>query len=337
MVLSKKFQQIFLEYFLPHNEFPDAILYAFTPHSINWQRKRIRGVYKQNGVWKTKLFPFPDCVINQTYTTSLKTVKRLEQALGPGKVFNRVNRLSKWKVYEILSNSKLNKLIPGTYRLEEIPLDALLENKTSLFLKPELGTLGKGIFKLIKDEAGYHILQNKTKPIHSFGNFEDLLKKVNELTGGESYLVQEEIKPKTVLGKEFFEARMIIQKNQNGEWSVTAALSRRVNKSCILANLAYKVETLDETLKALGWRRWKKQSTIKKMKKVAILTAKEIENSYGHMGEMCVDIMINVEGDLKILEVNGRPSKKLIQSLNNKPLEQQFFTNPLKYAYSLAK
>ncbi|MBM4762204.1 YheC/YheD family protein [Bacillus sp. B15-48] len=335
MTLSKKARKKFLDYFLPYNDLPDVTLFAFTPKGINWRKKRVNGVYKQNGDWKTKRFPFPDCVINQSYTTSVKTVKKLERALGTNKVFNRVNRLSKWLSYEALANSELNRYVSETWKLEEISISELLNTKESLYFKPEWGTLGRGIFKLTTDESGFHIFINNTKPKFSCHTLEEILTKITELTGDKKYIIQKEIKPLHLDDKEYFEVRIILQKGYEGMWGITTALARRVFHSSIIANLAFKVEPLEKTLQTLSWSEQEKTILLLKMRQIALLAAPKIEKQYGHMGEMGVDLMVNETGEIKIIEVNARPSKKMIERLRDDSLQRLFFSNPIHYAHSL--
>ena len=55
------------------------------------------------------------------------------------------------------------------------------------------------------------------------------------------------------------------------------------------------------------------------------------------LGEICVDFALDEEGNLWIIEVNGKPDKNLFFYLKDEQLLKRLYSAPFKYAYFLAR
>ena len=322
----------YLERYSRFVEGEEIRLISFTPRQIRWRRKRVRGLYFSNGTMKERWFPFPDAIYNQCY--NIKAPK-ITAHIGSRKVFNRINRFNKWQIHNILESASefdFHNVIPETRLLSNVNLLVFLDKHDTVFIKPCYGSFGNGIFRIRfdKENQKYHIYTIVTTPKYSYDNPTMLYKKIKELVGRKKFIIQSEIPMKT-LNNDLFDIRMIVQKNESGRWSVTTAFSRITPHRSILTNNMYKKMFLHELLSALQYAPEKQQDIMNDLYKTSINTAKTLEQKLGHLGEMSVDFTITDQDELKIIEVNGKPSKALIDELSDDNIIDLFYSNPIKY------
>lgn len=307
-------------------------LISFTPRRIRWYRKRVKGFYFSDGVLKEGWFPFPNAIYNQCYN---KRSAKITAYIGSSKVFNVINRFNKWHIYKILESpiqSDLKNFVPETRFFNKKNLFQFLEKHYAVFLKPCYGSFGDDIFRIRYDKENkkFHIYTIVSTPKFSFEDPVLFFNKIKELVGRKKYIVQSEISMKT-LNEDLFDIRVILQKDGTGLWSVTTAFSRITPHRSIITNNMYKRKFLDELLSTLHYSRDKQRKLTKCLYETSIKTAISLEQSLGHLGEISVDFTITDQDELKIIEVNGKPSKVLIDELSDKNIIDLFYSKPIKY------
>ena len=98
MASSRNKRKSVLVPYLRHRQ-PGMRMFCFTPADIDWERKRIRGLYRSKGKWAVGSFPFPQAVYNRCYEMDQALIERLEAVIGRNKCFNHINH-STGKCYE---------------------------------------------------------------------------------------------------------------------------------------------------------------------------------------------------------------------------------------------
>jgi hypothetical protein len=329
------------EYYLErYNRFADGEnvrLISFTPRKIRWRRKRVKGFYYSDGIIKERWFPFPDAIYNQCFNNR---ANKITSYLGFNKVFNRINRFNKWHVYNILEatpNYDLKNFVPETLIFNKKNLFQYLDKHYAVFLKPCYGSFADNIYRIRYDKEimKYHIYTTNTTPRFSFEDPSLLFNKINELVGRRKYIVQSEISMKK-LNKDLFDIRMILQKDNSGQWGITTAFSRITPYRSIITNNMYKKKFLHELLSDLLYSQEKQKQITKNLYETSIKTALALEQSLGHLGEISVDFTITDQDEIKIIEVNGKPSKALIDELNDENIINLFYSKPIEYLTFLA-
>lgn len=337
LALSREKGKEYLQLYSSFVNSDDIRLISFTPRKIRWRRKRVKGLYFSDGVIKEGWFPFPDAIYNQCYN---KRSLKITSYVGSGKVFNQINRFNKWHIYNILqssTSSELTNFIPETRLFNEKNLFDLLNKHDAVFLKPCYGSFGDDIFRIRydKDNKEYHIHTTITTPKFSFEDPTMFFKKIKGLIGRKIYIVQSEI-PMKKLNKDLFDIRMILQKDNSGQWGITTAFSRITPNRSIITNNMYKKKFLHELLSALLYSPEKQQQITRSLNEISLKTALALEQSLGHLGEISVDFAITDKDELKIIEVNGKPSKALIKRLPNETIINLFYSKPIEYLKFLA-
>ncbi|MDD3365448.1 MAG: hypothetical protein PHZ03_10740, partial [Syntrophomonas sp.] len=181
-----------------------AQVYFFTPSSINWASKTVRGfIYNQlspeRGVWTSSLYPLPDVIYDRIASRAgearagIKNTKRKLMNLPYLKYFNP-SFLNKWKVHKLLvTNTDLMPYLPETQLLSASSMKDMIMKHKTLYLKPCNGSQGNGIIKVICNDKGklqYTVYRNGRHSGHA-DNSADFMKRSRAARKGKPYIVQQ--------------------------------------------------------------------------------------------------------------------------------------------------
>ncbi len=310
-------------------------LLAFTPKDINWQDKKITALIKNNDKFSEMVFPLPDVILNRLYRKNKKIVKRLEKIIGENRCFNHVNFLNKWKVYKILMNTDLKQYLPITFLYGHGNINKMLKKYRCLYLKPCYGCCGKRVYKIVITDDGEIKFYNHTvKAKEKFQNKQKFKEKIQKITYSKKFIVQQEV-PMTRYNENSFDIRVLVQKNIKGFWAITNMASRITNKFFSNTSLFEKIDLTEHVLNQLDLLN--KDKVITALNDISIKTAQHLEKKLGHLGELSVDFGLARDGKLTIIEVNGKPQKKIYDYLKDKDAIENIYKRPLEYAYYLCK
>ena len=129
-----------------------------------------------------------------------------------------------------------------------------------------------------------------------------------------------------------FDMRMLVQKNRNGLWDVTADMSRVGYKNYFVTNTAYGVQPIGKVFENTAFS----STIVSDLRDISIRVAKTLEKHLCSLGEISVDFGITNNGKLWIIEVNGKPEKTIFGEIGDEILDKVFLT-PIEYAAYLAK
>ncbi|WP_269758038.1 YheC/YheD family protein [Thalassobacillus sp. C254] len=344
----------------------DILLFSY--NGINWKEKKIKGHFLSGGRWQKKTCPFPSAIYYRRYAANDYLVKQLEMITGKGKVFNCVTQFDKSIIHNLLKTSAVSPYLPDTYPYQKAQLLELLSKYRRLILKPCLGYLGRRVYLLEQTEDNQYRLYeniyrnisqdqslNKETPADNteanflkklFSNNQNLFvpakintdnaqhftDKVDQLVGHSRFLLQQFV-PFDEIDHKIYDIRMYVQKNGNGNWTVSGGFSRIGNANSYVSNLCTEIKDYHGIVTGntkLGFHQ------LNKMRSISLNTAYALENKLGHLGEMCVDFGLDKHGKPWIIEVNGRPQKKMVKRLNDKELINAVYLKPIEYARFLA-
>lgn len=302
-------------------------LFAFSPKSIHWKSKRITGLEYVNGKWSKRTFPFPKAIYNCCYGDKRALLKRFEKTIGPQKCFNALCRFSKWTVYQILADSPWKSYLPESHLYDATKLTAFLDSYKTAFLKPHYGSKGQGIFRVELSPTGIYTLSEQTwDPSFVTSDPSALLSQLETKIGLKKYLIQEEITMKKVNDRSI-DFRVMVQKNGAGQWAITGELVRFANKQSYLSNLFTKSDMLQNVLTSLYSTKPRKAAAIQnKIHEVCLGVADKLDQHYGHIAELGIDVTIDRNDQIRLIEVNGRPSKMIFKDLGQPCLDQLYQT-----------
>lgn len=327
-----------------------ALCYIFTPDSVDWTNKTVRGhiyqkYYRSQGGWLSAQYPLPDVIYDRVSNRrrealdSVKNIKKRLMNLPCLKYFNPAF-LNKWRVHELLAgNESLIPFLPETKPLNSTNLTDMFERYNTLYLKPCNGSQGKGIIKVVNNNGRLHYTIYKSKK-HS-GYADEAVQLINATSfcrGERSYIIQEGIDLATYM-RSAFDIRIIYQKNREGEWVISKKFVRIAPLGSSITNLSRGGTAA--TSKEVFAELFKQDQEIiramnNKLENMCKLVAETLDSaSQQTFGELGLDVGIDQEGNFKLIEVNSKP-RKTTQTDLSRGIVRNTFRRPLEYSIYLA-
>ena len=320
-----------LKRYLPYAAGKDVLI-GFTPRSIDWDKRRVTGLYHTGAGWEIGTFPLPDVVYNRCYEIQDSLIRRLESVIGQGKCFNHRNKFHKLETYRHLRKS-LGEHLPATIPFEEKAAAQMLMRHPVLYFKPCFGSGGKGVIRAARQaDGGIHIGDHYFTPETIVYSLEDFQKEMKRRIGGKPYLVQAGI-PVGVAKGQIFDLRALVQKNGHGQWDVTSIISRIASPGSFNTSLCDAVRRAEEVLS--GIRHADEAGRIlSAVREIGLTAAAALEKKTRlRLGELSVDLALDDRGKLWIIEVNGKPQKSLYDEIEG---GSEAYRRPMEYAHYLA-
>ena len=332
LVANRSQRKYILKQYLENNV-SNLKIYCFTPSSINWGQKKILGMHRLNGKWAHDIFPFPSVVYNRCYNDDPKLIERLEAVIGRNRCFNHVTRFNKHIVYKNLSRW-LEPYLPEMVLYNEENAVHLLEVHKHLYFKPCFGHKGKGVYRVeLKESGEIEIGHHHYLPHIIVGNMAQFQEKIRELLGLTPYIIQKGIYVKP-LKDQTFDMRVLVQKNKSGQWSVTNVVSRVAHKGYFNTSICEKVYLSQDVLSQL-YSPDEMNAILGSLYNVSMRAAEILEiDSKRNLAELSVDFVLDNDGHVWIIEVNGKPSKDLYDGIKKR---YRAYKRPMEYAYYLSK
>ncbi|GAB2723122.1 YheC/YheD family protein [Paenibacillus thermoaerophilus] len=280
---------------------------------------------EEKQAWVSRMLPLPRVIYNRipfrkdemrpdVQATLSSCLRHSQLQLFNPTFFN------KWTLYEWLGKAhSTRKFIPVTKRLaSQHELETLLRQYPILYLKPVRGKAGKGIMKIervrSKDQPKFEywlsIQEQKGSLTSKYANLTPVWRKILEIVGQEEYIAQQGILLSSHR-KRPFDLRVLVQKNGKGIWSVTGIGARIAGKQSITTHVP-RGGSIDDPEKLLShsFGPDKAKKLMAQVKKAALLIASQIEKKSGNsLGEMSMDLGIDMSGGIWFFEANSKPMK----------------------------
>lgn len=297
-----------------------AFVYFFTLNDIHARASRLKGWTYHNG-WKSRHFPIPNVIYNRLTSRKYENMPKVQHFLEHVKkqyhtdIFNE-KYLNKNEVFDALKkDTQLQHYLPESYLFKNYQMLKTMSSKHStLFLKPVTGSLGKGIIRIHREETGgYSCSYSSLSGTHqqTFTRLSKLFNKISGKLKSRSYQIQQGIHLATVRGKPV-DFRALVQRNSQGEWSVTSVVARVAREQHFVSNIAQggSLNKVTDALEHSSLSSDLRAELPAKMRRAALDIAKGIETFIpAHFAELGVDLAIDERGKIWLLEVNSKPSK----------------------------
>ncbi|WP_426446072.1 YheC/YheD family protein [Paenibacillus sp. S-38] len=332
MVESDRRRKSVLQRYVKHLP-PRMTLVGFTPSSIDWNKARIRGLLLKNGRWVEGELPFPNVVYNRCYRLDITTVQRMNHVLGT-RWFNQANGFNKLEIHECLTRW-LSPHLPPAWGYDKDAVPGLLNEHKLLYLKPCTGNLGRGVYRVERKDSGeIHIADHHTLPRVIVNSEASLQDNIEDLIGSTPYLIQQGVHVRKIQNRHF-DIRILAQKNREGQWSVTAAVSRLAYSGCFNTSICEKVIPSTAALRHL-YSPTEVKRMMKSLYDMSLRAAEIVETDTGnHLCEASVDFALDTQGHPWVIEMNGKPDKGMYSGVSRHC--KAVYTKPLQYAGYLGR
>lgn len=329
----------FYEQLTVYGKQQQQFVYVFKSCDFNKRKRLIMGYRYEDGQWQQKQLPLPDIIIDRTFH---------QNQLQARKHSLYMNQLSQSHSYLMLNTQLPNKLIiyeqlkqtlphiipPSQYYNSIHTLEELLDHyKTGVILKPLSGMHGKGIIHITKQEKQYVIQgrQLNNHPISiNISSRMALQKWLLYFRQNINYLIQPYYEFRTNQD-EPFDIRVLMQKNENGQWQNSGHIARVGQKEHLTSNLhgggksVLSVNVLDSLFNA--------NHVSQLLSSIHTLSEKivnQLEENFGRFGEIALDFGITKQGNIVLLECNSKPGRQAFMQLASH--SDAVILNPLRYA-----
>ncbi len=332
LVASRAQRKYILRQYLKFNAAPYK-LFCFIPSSIDWKNRRIEGLHFIRQKWAIGRFPFPEVVYNRCYGTHREIVERLTEMIGEKKCFNRINQFNKLDIYDCL-NQWLYDYLPDTVAYRQGNAFDQLQKHTIVYFKPFYGHKGKGVYRAeLKSTGdilvGHHYFSPEVI-LNDGLRFEEY---ISNLLGSTPYVIQKGIRIRKI-GGQTFDIRALVQKNEQGLWSVTNLVSRIAFKESYNTSIYVKARLSDDVLNRL-YSPGRVDEIKTSIYNISLRTAEILDHSaLYHLGEFSVDIALDEDAHPWIIELNGKPQKDLYHGICRRSIVYQ---RPIQYAKYLCR
>ncbi len=321
----------------------------FSIGDIDWEKKLVKALLLNNSNTVSRIMPLPKiiydrCFGKQSRRHGLELRRRSKN--GDNRIINNIAKLGKWETFQALRQyPEMLKYLPGTevYRFNT-DIDDALEKFKDIYFKPNLLYKGKGVFRLKKEPGGSYVVKyrneetNKNEVVYlpNRTHLDELMH--NYLEIGWGYIIQETIQLALYKGYPF-DFRLLFQKDWQGLWQPSGIVARIAAPGSIITSprSGGAVEDFSTVLKEV-FNEGPLQSSglYKKIIKIGRKMVECMENEFGDCVELGLDMGLDANGNIWLIEINGKPLKVSLKRLNDTAVYRRCNSQPIEYAVYLS-
>ncbi|MNM56410.1 Endospore coat-associated protein YheD [compost metagenome] len=320
-------------------------VFVFTPADVDNRGQRVHALIFDPGAgrWSRGWRPFPDMIYDRC---RIQRSARFQQLLEFRSKYSHLAFLNrplrnKWTIHQTFEQkSRFRPHLPDTllYR-SSADLRRMLKENPVLYIKPINGTGGRGILRIErpKHPAGRFDMQGRRQNRQIIAprrvSLTELEAIVRRWCLGGRFLIQQGIPLRLPDGR-VHDYRMLVQKNGEGKWELTGMAGRVGARRSVTSNLhggghAARAETLLKEWLGSGE---KAAQVIQIAGKLGLDAAAFLEESFGALCELALDLAIDREGRIYILEVNPKPAREVFFRAGESDTYRKALRRPLEYA-----
>ncbi|MEY9977947.1 YheC/YheD family protein [Lysinibacillus sp. RC79] len=313
-----------------------AQFFYFTPKSVDFDKRSIRGKVYENGDWHEKMMPFPDVIYNAGSPEKLSVSKDIIEKLKKEIPFTTHSIGNKWNVMKRLKEAKeFDKYLIPSEVVENVDLlHKFMAFYKKVVFKPIDGRKGKGIYFISKvGRTNFEVKKDRETTVCSQSQLDELIR--GQLSTG-TFIVQPYIQSKTKSGQ-IYDFRLHVQKNGEGKWVITTVYPRIAPNGSIIPNINnggftnYLDPFLEQEFKeeAYDIRRMLEHFSLSLARHLDEIQMEQFGEVIDEIG---IDVGLDEQRKIWMYEVNWRPGCPPAFYL-----ELDVVINTIRYAMYLAK
>jgi len=319
-------------------------LYRFTPTSIEPASEMVLGEsYNQKkNRWEQSQFEIPTYLYDRCFYSNDEVSTKSQPIMNwlknrPTNMFLGQGLPNKWNIYNVISQDEnLLPYVPSTKQAtSSSTILRTLMKKHELILKPEKGSMGKGIIGLFLHRNYAEVVYKDANQLkrNQFTNRGELKNWLDAIVTKQPYLMQSYL-PLQDENNRPFDIRILLQKDADGKWVEQGRGIRIGLPDHLISNLGGGGEThrFDTWTEKMSFQQ--KQLLIDNIHTITNRLPVVLEENFHPLFELGIDLGLTKEGAIFILDTNSKPGRKVI--LDTDPaIEDVLFTAPLKYCLYL--
>lgn len=224
------------------------------------------------------------------------------------------------------SDSKVSAFVPHTVYFSQENMATMSRRHPVLYIKPDIGSLGVGIFRFKRTKGGTYRLKEtvgRTQKSRTFSSISDVYHAINASRKGK-LIVQQGISLDTVRGRAY-DIRAMVQRKPGGSWTCTGFLVKIAGRGKIVTNYYQggTICSLRSLHDQLGLSEEASAERKRRLTNAALDIAACLSRRKSGMRELGIDFAYDGSGRLWVLEVNSNhpqfhPLKKIDPSAYGK-------------------
>lgn len=322
--------------------------YVFTPEDVRHASQTVHAyVYEPaRNKWIRKWLPFPSLIYDRCRYQATKKFQQFKQfraKYNEKLIFLNRPLANKWAIHQVLSrSSRIRSHLPQTERYSAAALLRTLQNRKLLYVKPINGTGGRGIIRIEKTNDGTAYVQGRDRSRRILPGRRLPLQQLPALLKrwgvDDTYLIQQGIQLKLADGR-VHDYRLLIQKNSEGNWEVTGCAGRIGAAHSITSNLhgGGKAVSMNEVLRKMFRSEDKVEAIRQKVYRLSHTIADYLEEQYGKLCELGLDIAVDRDEQVWLLEINPKPAREVFSKIGETETYRTALSRPMEYALWLYK
>lgn len=321
-------------------------LFVFSPKEIDWNRRTVPAwAIEDNRQWAKQMKPLPSLIYDRCYYLNSSHYRQYQPFLNRLRTDPKIRLLGralsgKYQTHQILSAChQIQAHLPETIRYQSIEsMTMMLKKYHDICMKPNGGSHGRGVFR-IKPHHKQFFIQGRDLTNQAF----QLLIKdpgqlnqwIEKFVGQTRYIIQPYLRLTTVEHLPF-DLRILVQKDGNAAWLTTGSAIRIGKAHSLTSNLhggGTAVSFLPFLQKNYPPRLQEKIN--QDIQNITTIVPSFIEQNYGPLVELGLDIGIDKSGHVWLLEVNSKPGRSVFLRTGNKEIHDLATKLPILYAKAL--
>ncbi|BDG34672.1 YheC/YheD family endospore coat-associated protein [Saccharococcus caldoxylosilyticus] len=319
--------------------------FLFGAHHIHWETGTVTGYFYTESGWVQREVPLPTVIYNrlpnrriensETFQTIKETLKNQY-----GIPWFNENFFNKWEVYCLLKEHPHSRpYLPDTsLHPTAETVQRFLDHYGEAYLKPANGSLGFGIYHLVKKNGRYECRfrdEHGYNRMRIFPTLSSLWQHLFSHQKLDHYIIQQGIRLIEVNGRKV-DFRIHTNKNEQGVWQVSAVAAKIAGKRSVTTHMNNGgiVKTMEEIFPDASVR----QRILKRLRDAALTLSRGLEEQMGiAIGEIGFDIGLDQKQHIWMFEANSKPGRSIFKHPKLKQDDERTAMLSLAYAVYLSK
>lgn len=283
------------------------------------------------GKFVRRKYTLPRVIHNRTLPASKRMRNRLKLLTRRCVVFNAKNRNPKYRIHKMLKGSFRTHLpVTSSYSLTR--LQTMMKQHSSLYIKPQSSSVGKGIVKISRKSDGRWKLQFPRKRSILMRK-PQAVKKISGYVKRKKYLIQQTIPLAQYKGKPY-DIRVTVQRNASGAWQVTGMYGKVARRGSHLTNIAQRGTA--KKCEMLFQSSFQNPSQVADdLKDLSLEIARHLGKKLKHLADLGLDMGVDASGKPYFIEMNGRDQRYGFKKAKMPTTFYRTYETPIAYAKHL--
>jgi hypothetical protein len=317
--------------------------YVFTPEDVEGRTRRILAhVYDfGHSVWRRRRVAFPDAVFDRCRYQRTPRFQKLRQFRAKYPELLYLNRplANKWVIHQLLSkDATIRSHLPDTEEYKgTVPLERFLKKHNVIFVKPVNGTGGRGVIRIEKAGQGMYLIRGRDKrraivkprrlTLSGIGRWLEHIRLTDRC------IMQQGI-DLTMQSGRVHDYRLLMQKNDKGEWEATGCAGRVGAARSVTSNLhgGGRAVPMRQLLQTTFGQTKKAEVIEAEIASLGIRVVQRLDSHYKEMCELALDVAVDRQGKSWLLETNPKPARDVFRRIGDHEMYHKAIIRPLQYA-----